>query len=301
MTARCETVVRMPTHSEELKFWLISKTESLPGIVMAASLTVLGEGGCFNSIWNMNDEVSVSLRVVDLEECEIETNPTHVDNFVTQGTVRLVDGLRELRKRIRADHLNDHERRAITNICELPGNKLTTTPGVEHAVPTPRMDPCTGRASRNYQILEEIRGELQGIIDQMLRDMVTRYSSSLWNSPIIMMKKKEYASRKEKLLLVVDFRRFNEVTVGFSYPLPLISDILGALSKAQCYTTVDLARGLHQVPLREEDRRKTAYSTPGDNFEFCNMPMGVCSAPTTFQRRMNTVLRGLVGTKHSFI
>jgi len=27
------------------------------------------------------------------------------------------------------------------------------------------------------------------------------------------------------------------------------------------------------------------------------MPMGMCSAPATFQRLMNTVLSGLVGTK----
>ena len=111
------------------------------------------------------------------------------------------------------------------------------------------------------------------------------------------MKKKEDASKKENWWLVVDFRRLNEVTVGDSYPLPLISDILGALGKARYYTTVDLASGFHQVPLREEDRQKTAFSTPGGHFEFCNMPMGICSAPATFQRLMNTVLSGLVGTK----
>jgi hypothetical protein len=49
--------------------------------------------------------------------------------------------------------------------------------------------------------------------------------------------------------------------------------------------------------LREEDRQKTAFSTPGGHSEFCNMPMGICSAPATFQRLMNTVLSGLVGTK----
>jgi len=46
---------------------------------------------------------------VDLEECEIETNPIQVDNFVAQGTITLVDRLRELRKKIRIDHLNDQE------------------------------------------------------------------------------------------------------------------------------------------------------------------------------------------------
>ena len=108
----------------------------------------------------------------------------------------------------------------------------------------------------------------------MLRDKIIRHSTRPWNSPIILVKKKEDASKKEKWRLVVDFRRLNEVTVGDSYPLPLITDILGALGKARYYTTVDLASGFHQVPLREEDRQKTAFSTRGGHFEFCNMPMG---------------------------
>jgi len=61
-------------------------------------------------------------------------------------------------------------------------------------------------------------------------------------------KKKEDASKKEKWLFVAHFRYLNEVTLGYSYPLPLISDTLGALGKAQYYTTVDLASGLHQIP-----------------------------------------------------
>jgi hypothetical protein len=79
-------------------------------------------------------------------------------------------------------------------------------------------------------------------------------------------KKKEDASKKEKWRLVVDFRRLNEVTVGDSYPLPFITNILGALGKARYYTTLDLASGFHQVPLREKDRQETAFSTPGGHF-----------------------------------
>ena len=305
LKARCETVVKVPTNSKELKVGLISKTELLPGIIMAETLTAVREGGCLTSILNMNDEdVSLSLPIVDLEECEIESNTIQVDTFVAQGAITREDRLRELRQRIRTDHLNDQERRAIMNICEyyndifkLPGDNLTTTTAIEHAILTPGIDPCRGVASRNYQIPDALKGELQGIINQMLRDKIIRHSNSPWNSPIILVKKKEDASKKEKWRLVVDFRRLNVVTVEDSYPLPLISDILGALGKARYYTTVDLASGFHQVPLREEDRQKTAFSTPGGHFEFCNMPMGICSAPATFQRLMNTVLSGLVGTK----
>ena len=107
------------------------------------------------------------------------------------------------------------------DIFKLHGDNLTTTTAIEHAIPTPGIDPCRGIASRNYQIPDALKGELQGIINQMLCDKIIRHSNSPWNSPIILVKKKEDASKKEKWRLVVDFRRLNEVTVGILTPYPL--------------------------------------------------------------------------------
>jgi len=177
----------------------------------------------------MNDEVSVSLPIVDLEECKIETNRIQVDTFIAQEAVMREDRLRELQKRIRTDHLNDQERRAIMNICEysndifkLRGDRLTMMTAIKNAKPTPGIDPCRGIASRNYQIPEALNAELQGIIDRMLRDNIIRHSNSPWNSPIILMEKKEDASKREKWQLVVEFHHLNEVMVGNSHPLLLI-------------------------------------------------------------------------------
>jgi hypothetical protein len=142
---------------------------------------------------------------------------------------------------------------------------------VEHVIPSPNIDPCRGIASRNYGIPEALKGELKQITEQMLEDKIIRHSTSPWNSPIILVKKEEDASGKQKWRLVVDFRKLNDVTVGDSFPLPLISEILDALGKARYFTTADLASGFHQVSLREEDRPKTAFSTPDGHFEFCSI------------------------------
>jgi hypothetical protein len=51
------------------------------------------------------------------------------------------------------------------------------------------------------------------------------------------------------------------------------------------------------VPLREEDRAKTAFSTQDGHFEFCTMPTGVTRATSTFARMMHNIMSGLIGTK----
>jgi hypothetical protein len=82
LKARCETVVKVPINSKELKVGLISKTELLPEILMAEALTVVREGSCLTSMLNMNDEdVSLSLPLVNLEECNIEDKEIEVDMF----------------------------------------------------------------------------------------------------------------------------------------------------------------------------------------------------------------------------
>jgi hypothetical protein len=87
----------------------------------------------------------------------MQHNVIQVDTFVAHGAVTREVNLKELRKRIRTDHLDDRERRSIMTICEyyngifrLPGDKLTTTSAIEHAIPKPGLEPCRGIASRSY-------------------------------------------------------------------------------------------------------------------------------------------------------
>ena len=63
-----------------------------------------------------------------------------------------------------------------------------------------------------------------------------------------------------------------------------------------CYfTTLDLVSGYHQIEVKEDERQKTAFSTNAGHFEFTRMPFGLKTAPATFQRTMDNVLRGLQG------
>jgi hypothetical protein len=115
-------------------------------------------------------------------------------------------------------------------------------------------------------------------------------------SPLLVVPKKLDASGKRKWRICIDFRKLNEITVGDSYPLPNIQDILDKLGKARYFTALDCASGYLQVPIAQEDRCKIAFSTPDDHFEYKRMPFELKSAPSTFQR-MNSILSEIMGNR----
>ena len=55
----------------------------------------------------------------------------------------------------------------------------------------------------------------------------------------------------------------------------------------------DTLSGYWQVELHPEDKQKSAFTTHEGLFEFNVMPFGLCNAPATFQRLMDSVLAGL--------
>jgi hypothetical protein len=53
----------------------------------------------------------------------------------------------------------------------------------------------------------------------------------------------------------------NKVTVKNKYPLPRIDDLFNQLKDAKIFLKIDLRSGYHQVRIKDEDIRKTAFIT----------------------------------------
>jgi hypothetical protein len=147
------------------------------------------------------------------------------------------------------------KKKPLIKICEkfndifyLPGDKLTFTTATEHTIPTPTIDSSLGINSKSYRIPEIHREEVQKQTEHMLRDGTIAPSSSPWNSPILVIPKKSDASGKKKLRIVVDFIKLNDATIGDSFPIPVISEILDALGKSKYFSTIHCANGFLQVP-----------------------------------------------------
>jgi len=183
------------------------------------------------------------------------------------------------------------------DVFKLPGDKLTATTAIEYYIPTPTLTTNSAITLRNYRIPEYHQGEVNNQVRQMLEDKIIQPSQSPWNFPILIVPKKLDASGRRKWRICVDFRKLNDVTVGDSFPLPNKQDILDKLGRARYFSALDCASGYWQVPLSEEDRIKTAFSTAKGHYEYLRMPFELKSAPSTFQRLMNRVFLGLIGTR----
>ena len=65
------------------------------------------------------------------------------------------------------------------------------------------------------------------------------------------------------------------------------------LSENVWFSKLDANSALHQIKIRQEDQRKTAFVTRYGLYKFARIGIGICHAPATFSRTMTLVLRGL--------
>ena len=83
--------------------------------------------------------------------------------------------------------------------------------------------------------------------------------------------------------MCVYYRELNQETIKDAYPLPRIDVIFTSLHNAYCFVTLDLLMGYYHIPLREEDRPKTAFISHQGLYVFNVMRFGLINGPATFQ------------------
>ena len=67
--------------------------------------------------------------------------------------------------------------------------------------------------------------------------------------------------------------------------------MINRLKGSKFFSKIDLTDGFWQIPLKEEDKPKTGFSTRRGLWQWRVMPMGLINSPSTFQRAMQKVLR----------
>ncbi|KAK7576094.1 hypothetical protein V9T40_012380 [Parthenolecanium corni] len=181
----------------------------------------------------------------------------------------------------------------IKIIREFPGIEISTTEKkskhkteVTHVIDTPPN--CRPVKARARRLTPEKLQAAKLAIYKMIADGEMRPIQSEWSSPIHMVMKSDNTWR-----ITGDFRALNAISKSDSYPVPNIMDFNQTMKGSTIFSKVDLNRAYWQIPMNEEDIKKTAVITPFGLFESMKMPNGLKTSAQTFQRFIDSLLRGL--------
>lgn len=202
---------------------------------------------------------------------------------------------------LKLETCSDSERGTIQQLCSdfpnqfyLKGDALSCTNVMTHKIRLiPNSKPVFVRQYRipdsHKRILAEILAdyEKQGIIEKCQSD---------FNSPIMLLGKKDSTGSSDDYRLVVDYRKLNQIREIQNFPIPLIDDILNGLAGSLYYSCLDIKHAYWQIKLAdEESRNASAFSANHFQYRWLRMPMGLSTACQTWQKTINTILEPLIG------
>ena len=117
-------------------------------------------------------------------------------------------------------------------------------------------------------------------------------SISPWSSPVVPVRKKDGSIR-----MCIDYRKLNKVTVADKFPVPNLSDSIFGLQGTNFFTRLDLVRGYYQLPIDDESKPYTAFTTNRNHWQFKRLSFGLRNAPSAFQREIQAVLSSFPSNK----
>ena len=127
-----------------------------------------------------------------------------------------------------------------------------------------------------HGLIEPIKAQLETLLKN---DFIE--ASSCYGSPIIPVVKKNGDIR-----IAIDYRAINKKTIPLRFPIPHPDELIEKVKGSAVFSVLDLKQGYFHIPVKKEDRIKTAFIVPWGKYQWKRLPLGLLGAPFTFGEAM---------------
>ena len=128
----------------------------------------------------------------------------------------------------------------------------------------------------------------------MRQEILKLRSSGIIRPSVSPWRAQPFVTREEgthKRRMVVDYSdTINRFTELDAYPMPNVLEMVEKISQYRYFATFDLKSAYHQIPIKEEDIKYTAFEADGQLWEFTRIPFGVTNGVSAFQRTIDKVI-----------
>ena len=132
---------------------------------------------------------------------------------------------------------------------------------------------------------DPINEEIERQCKQLEAMDIIEKSDSSWSSPVVPVRKLDGTLR-----LCIDYRKVNAVTMPEKFPMPNLYDSIYSAHNIKFFTKIDLVKGYYQIPIDEESRPITSFSTQHGQYQFKRLSFGLKNSGIQFQRNMQEIL-----------
>lgn len=139
---------------------------------------------------------------------------------------------------------------------------------------------------KNHRLPQVQKTEIARQVEALLKNGQISKSTAPYNSPALLVPKKAI-NGIAKWRLCIDYKSLNKKIVSDSFPLPRIDDILDNLGNNTYFSVLDLSQGFHQVPLTDNCKDYTTFSTPTGSYKWNVLPFGLKVSPSAFSRMIS--------------
>ena len=182
--------------------------------------------------------------------------------------------------------LNEDQQREVRQLLEEYSDVLTDIPGKTNLAECniELTDDIPFRV-KAYPVPYALKKEMDKEVSEMLKADIIESSVSEYASSPVVVRKPDGSVR-----YCIDFRKLNAKTVFDAEPVPNQEVILNRMCGDNFISRLDLTKGFWQVPIKEEDRKYTAFYTDQGLVQFKYMPFGLVNALAIFCRMVRKVL-----------